>query len=287
MHLPCPTQPAPFTVQDGCAFIHTKKKKTILLTSGPGMTRRTQWMNDAHGNIFFSKLYQQMCSSNILLRSVNEHRLNPSAGTQCTCIREIPPKVAVQAHSASIFMSYLHLHDLYATLSEKLYSPCRQTDTHDHTDMVVCELQPPPPHLSKTGQHWPLSGSLSQYALRYETGKHMRPLGAGCSHVGRPHATRVSSRIDFIHPDEEWTIDGQVLTDNGYLGHSKMERKNNRRWKKPPPPPKISTFEQMKKATEKLLTLCDNYTPSNHVCSYQSRLKSIAEDWQLKKGMKT
>lgn len=155
MHLPCPTQLAPFTVQDGCAFIHTKKKKkTILLTSGPGMTRRTQWMNDAHGNIFFSKLYQQMCSSNnILLRSMNEQMLNPSAGTQCTCIHEIPPKVAVQAHSASIFMLYLHLHDLYATLSEKLYSPCRQTDTHDHTNMVVCELQPPQPHLSKTGQH--------------------------------------------------------------------------------------------------------------------------------------
>lgn len=43
-----------------------------------------------------------------------------------------------------------------------------------HTDTVCVRLQPTP-HLYKSGPHWPLAGSLGQYALRCETGKHIVP----------------------------------------------------------------------------------------------------------------
>lgn len=99
-----------------------------------------------------------------------------------------------QAHSTSIFMSYLHLHDLYTTLSEKLYSlPDKQTRTITQAWFVWTAA--PTPHLSKSGQRWPLSGSLSQYALRYETGKHMCPLCVGL----QPCGTSLRCTIIFTH----------------------------------------------------------------------------------------
>lgn len=75
---------AAFMVQDGCGFIHTKT--TILLTSGPGMTRKLK--NECRAwKCIILMLYKdkRMSSSNILLHSTNEQRLYLFAVMQCTC----------------------------------------------------------------------------------------------------------------------------------------------------------------------------------------------------------
>lgn len=124
-----------------------------MLTSGPGMNRRAQWMNDVCENVFWI-LYKDKCMSslNILLHSVNKQRLARFSITQCTCSPEILLK-GNQAHSTSIFMSYLHLHDLHTTLSESCF-PSRQTDTLHHTETVCvkvnCSTHPTCPNQDRT-----------------------------------------------------------------------------------------------------------------------------------------
>lgn len=159
---------APFMVQDGCAFIHTKQRFC--------WHQAQAWPEKLNGWMTCREMYFLYT----VQRWVHQYSV---AWREWAGVDPIPwhamhlqpwnpPKVN-RAHSTSIFMSYLHLHDLCTTLSESCipFQTNRRALSHRNG---VCdgELQPTP-HLSKCGQHWPLSGSLSQYAPSYETGKHM------------------------------------------------------------------------------------------------------------------
>lgn len=164
MHLSCPKETAPFMAQDGCAFIHTKT--TILLTSGPGMTRKTQCMNDVHGIVFsFTVQIQTQVFCCIAWTGRGwPHSMARNAPAADILFKDN------HAHNTSILMSYLHPHGFYTTLESCIpFQRNRHAITHGN---CVCygELRPPH-HLSKSGQHWPLSASLSQHALSYETRK--------------------------------------------------------------------------------------------------------------------
>lgn len=188
-------------------------------------------MNDVHGNIFClyctktnGCVHQTFCCIAWMSRG-RPHSLARNAPAA------VKSSKGNQAHSTSIFMSYLHLHDLYTTLSESCIP--FQTNRHalSHRKGVcvcVCDGEPqPPPHQSKSGQHWPLWGSLRQYSLSYETGKHMCPLcGIACvpkggaamwdvlTAHGHLHALSDWWRLEVIHLDEEWTMDsGQTSAD--------------------------------------------------------------------------
>ena len=78
MHPSFPTEAAPFTVVDGCAFIRNKNNYPVDI-------RPEKQMNNEHGNICCLHRDKQMCSSSAVLHRVNKHKLTSFAGTQCTC----------------------------------------------------------------------------------------------------------------------------------------------------------------------------------------------------------
>lgn len=122
------------------------QKKTILLTSGPGMTRKPQWMNDVHGNIF--SLYctkTNGCAHQIFFCIVWISRGWPYSLARNAPATWNPPKVT--KHTAHLYSCHSYICMTSTQIYQKALSSFRQTDMHQHT-RIVCVTVNCSPHLT-------------------------------------------------------------------------------------------------------------------------------------------
>lgn len=131
-------------------------------------------MNDVHGNIFclYCTKTNVECAHQTFCCTVRMNRGWPCLLAHTAPAIWNPPKVT--SHAAHLYSCHAYICMTSAQPYHQAVPSSRHTVNAPKYKNGVCngELWPPP-HLSKSGQHWPLSGSLSQYALRYETAKHM------------------------------------------------------------------------------------------------------------------
>lgn len=151
-------------VQDGCGFVLTKGM--ILLTSGPGMTRKLKNEQSTWKCILLVPYRDKgMCS---IQHSVAKHGWKEVVPVVWHAVHlqmwNHPNVARLTAHQYlchTVFTSAWPLH----CLIRKLYSlPNKQKPTITQSHM--CMNRSPHPNFSGSRQCWPLSGSLSQYALR-------------------------------------------------------------------------------------------------------------------------
>lgn len=194
-------------------------------------------MNDVCGNIFWlyctktnGCVHQTFCCIAWMSRG-RSHSLARNAPVAVISSKDN------QAHSTSIFMSYLHLYDLYTTLSESCipFQTNRHALSHRNGVCVMVNRSPHPtcPNLDSTDLYDAALDSIPWAMKLANTCVHCVVLHV-CLKGVQPCATSLCGMNIFTHcwidgdqksfiwmKSEQWTVDRQVLMDNEYLGHTK------------------------------------------------------------------